>query len=134
MSPNPLTKANQAVILNTSFSVTNVGGCQNYDPFLGTLNIRCRIIIGIQKGTIISTTTHVPRKKACFPTLALVSLLPKGLGFCSRTLNPSPYTYLCIPVKPYIPLKKHIETNFKQKELGKLGILGLDTLRDNLGT
>ena len=29
-------------------------------PFLGTLNIRCRIIIGIQKGTIILTTTHIP--------------------------------------------------------------------------
>ena len=28
-------------------------------PFLGTLNIRCRIIIGIQKGTIILTTTYV---------------------------------------------------------------------------
>ena len=28
-------------------------------PFLGTLNIRCRIIIGIQKGTIILTTTHM---------------------------------------------------------------------------
>ena len=27
----------------------HVGGCQNYGPFLGTLNIRCRIIIGIQK-------------------------------------------------------------------------------------
>ena len=26
--------------------------------FLGTLNIRCRIIVGIQKGTIILTTTH----------------------------------------------------------------------------
>ena len=26
-------------------------------PF-GTLNIRCRIIIGTQKGTIILTTTH----------------------------------------------------------------------------
>ena len=36
-----------------------VGGCQNYGPFLGTLNIRGRIIIGIQKGTIILTTTHV---------------------------------------------------------------------------
>ena len=29
------------------------GGCQNYGPFLSTLNIRGRIIIGIQKGTII---------------------------------------------------------------------------------
>ena len=36
-----------------------MGGCQNYGPFLGTLNIRCRIIIGTQKGTIILTTTHV---------------------------------------------------------------------------
>ena len=29
----------------------HMGGCQNYGPFLGTLNIRCRIIIGIQKRT-----------------------------------------------------------------------------------
>ena len=28
-------------------------------PFLGTLNDRCRIIIGAQRGTIILTTTHV---------------------------------------------------------------------------
>ena len=32
---------------------------KNYGPFLGTLNIRCRIIIGTQKGTIILTTTHM---------------------------------------------------------------------------
>ena len=37
----------------------HVGSCQNYGPFLGTLNKRCRIIIGTQKGTIILTTTHV---------------------------------------------------------------------------
>ena len=36
-----------------------MGGCQNYGPFLGTLNIRGRIIIGIQKGTIILTTYHI---------------------------------------------------------------------------
>ena len=36
-----------------------MGGCQNYGPFLGTLNIRGRIIIGTQKGTIILTTTQV---------------------------------------------------------------------------
>ena len=36
-----------------------MGGCQNYGPFLGTLNIRGRIIIGIQKGTIFLTTTQV---------------------------------------------------------------------------
>ena len=50
----------------------HVGGCQNYGPFLGTLNSRCRIIIGNPKGTIILTTTHVvskchgPSKKAQF--------------------------------------------------------------------
>ena len=36
-----------------------MGGCQNDDPSLGTLNIRCRIRIGIQKGTIILTTTYI---------------------------------------------------------------------------
>ena len=36
-----------------------LGGCQNDDPFLGTLNIRCRTIIGTQKGKIILTTTHM---------------------------------------------------------------------------
>ena len=34
-----------------------MGVCQNYDPFWGTLNVRCRTIIGTQKGTIILTTT-----------------------------------------------------------------------------
>ena len=34
------------------------GSCQNYGPFLGTLNNRCRIITGTQKRTIILTTTH----------------------------------------------------------------------------
>ena len=38
---------------------THMGSCQNYGPFLGTLNIRCRIMIGIEKGTIILTTTHL---------------------------------------------------------------------------
>ena len=36
-----------------------MGGCQNYGPFLGTLNIRGRIIIATQKGTIILTTIHM---------------------------------------------------------------------------
>ena len=39
-----------------------MGGCQNYDPFLGALNTRCRIIIGTQKGTIILTTTYIQLK------------------------------------------------------------------------
>ena len=36
-----------------------LGGCQNFGPFLCTLNDRCCIIIGTQKGTIILTTTHL---------------------------------------------------------------------------
>ena len=36
-----------------------MGGCQNYDPLLGTLDIRCRIIIGILEETIILTTTRI---------------------------------------------------------------------------
>ena len=32
---------------------------KNYGPILGTLNIRCRIIIGTQKGTTILITTHL---------------------------------------------------------------------------
>ena len=43
-----------------------MGGCQNCGRgfgfrvvFLGTPNIRCRIIIGIQKGTVILTTTQI---------------------------------------------------------------------------
>ena len=34
-------------------------GTQKKPFFLGTLNIRCRTILGTQKGTIILTTTHV---------------------------------------------------------------------------
>ena len=41
-----------------------MGGYQKYGPFLGTLNICCHIIIRIQKGTIILTTTHITFIKA----------------------------------------------------------------------
>ena len=36
-----------------------MGGCQNYGPFLGPLNTRCRIKLRTQKGTILFTTTHI---------------------------------------------------------------------------
>ena len=45
--------------VQTGFKKMHMGCSQNYGPFLGTLNIRCHIIIGIQQGTIILTTTHV---------------------------------------------------------------------------
>ena len=44
-----------------------MGGCKNYGPFLGTLNIRCRIIIGIPKGTIVLTTTHMSEGEYSIP-------------------------------------------------------------------
>ena len=47
-------------------------------PFLGTLNIRCRIIIGIQKGTIILTTAHVDTGT-------------RQVHYKSTALNPKPY-------------------------------------------
>ena len=36
-----------------------MGGCQNYGPSLGTLNTRCGIIIGIEKGAIMLTATQI---------------------------------------------------------------------------
>ena len=39
--------------------MAHMAGCQDYSPFLGTLNIKVSIILGIQKGTIILTTTHI---------------------------------------------------------------------------
>ena len=40
----------------------DMGSCQNYGPFLGTLHNRCRILIGTPKGTIILTTTHICKR------------------------------------------------------------------------
>ena len=51
----------------------HMGGCQNYGPFLGTLNNRCRIIIGTQRGTLILTTTHIQKP---FQTVSSLSLKP----------------------------------------------------------
>ena len=56
-----------------------MGSCQNYGPFLGTLNNRCRILIGTQKGTIILTTTHI-----LFAALGAILMCGNwiGLGGC----------------------------------------------------
>ena len=40
------------------FLNNHVAGCKNFGPFCGPLNIRCRIILRTQKGTIILTTPH----------------------------------------------------------------------------
>ena len=58
-APHPANEAGVGVALRVQVPNNQVGGCQNYGPFLGTLHIRCRIILGTQKGAIILTTTHV---------------------------------------------------------------------------
>ena len=61
---------------------TDMGGCQNYGPFLGILNIRSQIIIGIQKGTISLTTTHMLRQHSRKQTSVGVPRRPAaGMGF-----------------------------------------------------
>ena len=59
-----------------------MGGCQNYGPFLGTLNIGCRIIIGIQKGTIILTTSYVGCKVV---GLKIAGSCAERLGFATQS-------------------------------------------------
>ena len=49
----------QPLALNPVYSGPYMGSCQNYGPFLGTLNNRCRTILRTQKGTLILTTTHM---------------------------------------------------------------------------
>ena len=57
---------------------SHIGGCQNYGPFLGTLKTRCSITIGIQKGTMILTTTHISNE-----LLSDFSDVIDGYGFLS---------------------------------------------------
>ena len=59
-----------------------MGGCENYGPFWGTLNTRCRILIGIQKGTIILTATHV-----------VSDLLERGSPIQSLHVRKTRFTY-----------------------------------------
>ena len=46
------------VSLSTTLILRDLGGCQNYGPILGTLDNRCRMFFGTQKGILILTTTH----------------------------------------------------------------------------
>ena len=53
------------------------GGCQNYGPFMGALNIRCRIMLRTQSRTIIWITTHMGSSLNWLRAL-------RGLGLGSR--------------------------------------------------
>ena len=46
-----------------------MGGYQKYGPFLGTLNIRCRTIIGTQ--TIMLTSTHIGFGRDAFQSFGI---------------------------------------------------------------
>ena len=54
---------------------TYVVGSQNYGPFLGPLNTRCRIILRAQKRTTVLTTIYVVQAQQC--CLSTWSLLCK---------------------------------------------------------
>ena len=57
----------------------SVGSCQSYGPFLGTLNIRCRIIISTQTGTTILTTTPVYQDRYVRPDILSTQPAAKAL-------------------------------------------------------
>ena len=56
-----------------------MGGCQNYGPFLGTLNIRGRIIMGTPQRIIILTTTQMKHDIRLMNPESVVSDLRSGL-------------------------------------------------------
>ena len=83
-----------------------MGGCQNDDPFWGTLNIWCRIIIGIQKGTIILTTTHI--------TLHA----PRDDVMCSMTAARKAMQRSILQFDPFANSGVHISCGTCQEHLG----------------
>ena len=65
------------------YTQIQMGGCQNYGPFLGTLNIRGRNIIGTPRRTIILTTTQILSKaqeNGVMQDFGLPPRSPKSLG------------------------------------------------------
>ena len=79
MGSNILGKYHIVQQLNKTWGLY-MGGWQNYVPFRGTLNIRCRIIIGIQEKTRILATSQM-----------YLTLNPKPfLGFHTNLEAPGP--------------------------------------------
>ena len=69
----PASVSEKLPLITIRLSGGYLGGCQNVGPFLAILNIRCRILIGTQGGTIILTTTHLLINR-CFTRLLLACL------------------------------------------------------------
>ena len=91
----------------TSRCLHDKGGCQNYGPFLGTLDIRCRIIIGIQKGTIVLRTTHKISSTQSPPCVGKIGCVcqfyteadKQGMG----GMDPCDYPHVSKSLNPYYP-------------------------------
>ena len=86
-----------------------MGGCQNYGPFLGTLHIRGRIIIGIQKGTIILTTSHMALGYLKLQDVA--TLDPQGKASCLYYLGGSKIESLSGPQTALGKLRRLVHEN-----------------------
>ena len=58
-----------------------------YIGFLGTLNIRCRTIMGIQKGTMIFTTTHIGIMEKESANYCSIRFRVEGLGIMAKKME-----------------------------------------------
>ena len=102
-SSNPMSKT-----MSSRRTKENMDGCQNYGPFLGTLNNRCCIIIGTPKGTIILTTTHIVKALQTVCSEAVNHRLVRmgGVGLTPRVQVPNNHilskilTYITTILKP----------------------------------
>ena len=88
-------------------SVSMLGGCEKYGPFLGTLNIRGRITMGIPKGTKILTTTLLCSHSFCFAASSYARL---SLGLYRRQLRPQAFC-------PYLSRLDNPKDDSKQVEV-----------------
>ena len=92
----------------------NLGGCQQYGPFLGTLYIRCRIIIGV----MILTITHLQMETHNYPLYVFPSF-HFMFQLDSTLLGPKPSTLNPPNISPTITV-----TDSRQKLEGPLGCRG----------
>ena len=83
-----------------------VGGCQNFGPLLGTLNVRCRTIQGTQKGTIILTTTHV-RIRAHIVQYSMCPVMYNTIHTHVQIYVICTYVHTCMHIHAYTHIHLH---------------------------
>ena len=96
------------------------GGCQNEGPFLGTLNIRCRIILRAQTGTLILTTTHIHTTIMIpmAPVLAIITIVTMSLSY----YNSSYKIYVYCILSFFILLSSSIVLRLQGRRFRGLGV------------